>query len=102
MKYGISGTISELTYLYQTILAQRKLATEWKTSLRDDPVELGLITINGDEILDNILTFIEINKKQQGFRKNRSTTDAIFIKFHKPFFMCFFNLMKVFVGYKKY
>ena len=56
-------------------------------------------------ILREITNTISIREEQQGFRKNRSAIDAIFIikqisekslEFNKPAFMCFVDMTKAF------
>ena len=56
-------------------------------------------------ILEKLQPYLKINEEQQGFRPNRSTTDAIFIvrqivekaiEYNVPAFMCFVDLRKAF------
>ena len=56
-------------------------------------------------ILNQLLKHISPREEQQGFRKNRSTMDAIFIvrqivekaiEFNKPAYLCFVDLTKAF------
>lgn len=56
-------------------------------------------------MLEEITKTINIREEQQGFRKNRSTIDAIFIvkqvseksiEFNKPAYMCFVDMTKAF------
>ena len=56
-------------------------------------------------ILSKLLNYIQPREEQQGFRKNRSTTDAIFIlrqiveksiQFNHPTYLCFVELKKSF------
>lgn len=56
-------------------------------------------------ILKKLQPYFEINEEQQGFRVNRSTTDAIFIvrqivekatEYNKPAYLCFVDLKKAF------
>ena len=56
-------------------------------------------------ILNQLLKFISPREEQQGFRKNRSKTDALFIvkkivekaiKYNKTAFFCFVDLTKAF------
>lgn len=121
IKYGGSNLITELTTFYNIIIKTGSIPKEWKTSItipihkkgeKKDPKNyrgicllstvLKLLT----KILSQNLTEqININEEQQGFRRNRSTVDAIFIlrqiieksiEYNKPAFLCFVDLTQAF------
>lgn len=121
IKYGGREIHQEITKLFQNIIRTGEVPREWKTSLsvpiykkgkRKDPDNYRNITLLNSthklftKILTNkISSQVNISEEQQGFRRNRSTVDAIFtlrqmieksIEFNKPMFTCFLDLTKAF------
>ena len=121
IKYGGPDLTSRLTDLFQTILKKCRIPEKWKESIiipiykkgcKADPENYrGISLLNTTlklftrVILSKLLTYVQPKEEQQGFRKNRSTTDAIFImrqiveksiEFNNPAFLCFVDLKKAF------
>ena len=120
LKYEGEHLIQELTKLVKIMFQRGQVPKEWKTSItvtnfkRGDgkmPSNYRGITLLSAAL--KVLTKIIIFKlepftrvsEEQGFRKNRSTIDALFIlrqlieksiEFSKPAFMCFIDLAKAF------
>ena len=120
IKYGGDPLSNELTTLFNKILQTGKIPTSWKESTtipifkkgtKTDPKNYRGITLLSavlklmTKILAEVIAETGINEEQQGFRKNRSTIDAIFIlrqiaeksiEHNKPAFMCFVDLTQAF------
>ena len=95
LKYGDGELVLKITQIFQNILTQCEIHKSWKESLIIPIFKKGnkadLNNYRGITLLNTILklfTKIILNKlpyyikpreEQQGFRKNSSTTDAIFI-----------------------
>lgn len=121
IKYGGHTLIKEITKLFNKIIEEETIPNEWKTSItilifkkgdKKNPANYRGISLL-DTIMklftgiiaDSICDLVPINEQQQGFRKKRSTTDAIYvirqiiekaIEFNNPVFMCFVDLIKAF------
>lgn len=120
IKYGGKECWSELCKLYNKIIQQGEVPESWKTSItvpifkkgdRSLPNNYRGITLLSSvmklftKILAMYISSTGIAEEQQGFRQNRSTTDAIFIvrqiaekaiEFNYPAHMCFVDLTKAF------
>lgn len=120
IKYGGEELNTEITKLFQKIVTVEKVPKEWKNSITIPIFKKGnkqmLENYRGITLLNTMLKLFTkiiadevastgISEEQQGFRKNRSTTDAIFIlrqitekaiEFDKPAFLCFIDLTKAF------
>lgn len=119
LKYGNNCVTKELTKLFNKILDAGKIPEDWKGSItlplfkkgdRKNPDNYRGITLLNtcQKLLSKIILNklrIEISEEQQGFRINRSTTDATFIirqivekaiEFNRPAFLCFVDLKKAF------
>ena len=121
LKYGGADLASNLTKLFQNVLIKHAISNDWKASvtipvfkaanLIQKIIETTLMNsttkLFTKLILNqlNHLKHISLRENQQGFRKNRSTTDAIFIvrqivekaiEFNKPAYLCFVDLTKAF------
>jgi len=121
LKYGGEDLAKELAMLFKKILAEGKIPEEWKTSMtlpmfkkgqRSNPENYrGITLLNATQkllskiVLDKLNAYSQISEEQQGFRPNRSTTDALFIirqvvekaiEFNNPAFICFVDLVKAF------
>lgn len=121
IKYGGKTLLQEITSLFRKILKAGKVPKEWKQSItiplfkkgdRKEPSNYRGITLLSCvlKLLTNIIGTamshtIPLSEEQQGFRKNRSTVDAIFIfrqiaekaiEYNKPAFVCFVDLTKAF------
>jgi hypothetical protein len=121
LKYGGTELTLHLTQLFKQILKLCKAPKAWKESIIGQLFKKGSKT-NPDNYrgitllitalklftkfsLSKLLKYIQ-PREQQDFRKNRSTTDAIFImrqiveksiEFNKPAYLCFVDLKKAFV-----
>lgn len=126
IKYGGHDLAIHIHRLFGKILDERKIPDEWKDSHTIPVYKKGskfspenyrgitllntclkLFTAVLKDILEEVVTTAE---EQQGFRKNRGTTDAIFmvrqlmeksIEFNKPLFLCFVDLEKAFDRVRK-
>ena len=121
LKYGGADLASNLTKLFQNFLIKNVIPIGWKASVtipvfkkgsKTDPENCrGMTLINSSTklftklILNQLLKHISPREEQQGFRKNRSTMDAISfvrqmvekaIEFNKPAYLCFVDLTKAF------
>ncbi|KAI4501058.1 hypothetical protein M0802_003861 [Mischocyttarus mexicanus] len=120
IKYRGSTLIGELHNLFNKIIEERKMPTQWKDSItipifkkgeKTDPQNYRGISLLGAvmklfaKILSEVVAKTGISEEQQGFRKNRFTTDAIFvqhkvvekaIEFNKVAFLCFVDIEKTF------
>lgn len=121
LKYGGLELATNLTKLFQNVLTKHVIPNDWKASVtipvfkkgsKSDPENYRGITLMNSTtklftklILNQLLKHISPREEQQGFRKNRSTTDAIFIvrqivekaiEFNKPAYLCFVDLTKAF------
>lgn len=126
LKYGGENLHEILTVMFNKILQEGKVPTEWKDSItvpifkkgdKKTPDNYRGITLLNTtlkcltSIINNKLQkHIATAEEQQGFRKNRSTVDAIFIlrqiiekaiEFNTPAFMCFVDLTKAFDRVRK-
>ena len=95
LKYGGTELIIHLTQLFQQIVKLGDIPKTWKESIiislfkkgsKTNPESYRGITLLNTTlklftrvILRKLLKYIQPREEQQGFRKNRSTTDAIFI-----------------------
>lgn len=95
IKYGGQPLYKEITTLMQHIFRHAKIPEEWKTSIIIPMFKKGDKQLpdnyRGINLLDSCLKLttkiitnklteiITLQDEQQGFRKNRSCTDAIFI-----------------------
>lgn len=121
IKNGGSAMIEEYTKLFNIILQHGKIPEEWKNSItvpifkkgeKTDPANYRGITLLSTSlklltkiIADKISSIMPIREEQQGFRRNRSTTDALFIlrqlvekslEYNTPAYLCFIDLTKAF------
>ena len=121
LKYGGNQLTSELTKMIKIIFQQTRIPQEWKTSVtipvykrgnRNDPSNYRGITLLCTNLklltkilLNKLKPLIKTNEEQYGFRRNRSTVDALFvvrqvieksIEYSKPAFMCFVDLSRAF------
>lgn len=121
LKYGGTDLSREFTKLFQMILTKGAVPKEWKSSItvpifkkgdKKNPGNYRGITLlnTSMKLFTNTLKSIisnniQLSEEQQGFRNNRSTTDAIFIlrqiveksiEYDKPAYMCFIDLTKAF------
>ena len=121
LKYGGTELIIHLTQLFQQIVKLGDIPKTWKESIiislfkkgsKTNPESYRGITLLNTTlklftrvILRKLLKYIQPREEQQGFRKNRSTTDAIFImcqiieksiEFNHPAYLCFVDLTKAF------
>jgi len=121
LKYGGAGVNEQIHILFNKILEEKVVPNSWTTSItvpiykkgdKTDPKNYRGITLLNSltKLFTSILkgkieSLIPIREEQQGFRKNRSTLDAIFIvrqiveksyEFNHPVFMCFVDLTKAF------
>ena len=120
LKYGGEELSKELHAFFNKITKTKKVPTEWKESItipilkkgsRKDPANYRGITLLSSilklftKILSDEIHARGMCEEQQGFRKNRSTIDAIFtirqiaeksIEYNKIAYMCFVDLTKAF------
>jgi hypothetical protein len=121
IKYGGNELTHHLMQLFQQILnsciipevwKQRIIIPMFKKGSKTNPDNYRGITLLNTTlklftkvILNKLLQYIEPREEQQGFRKNRSTTDAIFIvrqiaeksiEFNHTAYMYFIDLTKAF------
>lgn len=118
LKYGGQDLVKQLTTFFQKILNSGTGPREWKKSItipifkkgdRKTPENYRGITLLSNVMklfIESIfLEHIRINEEQQGFKKNRFTTDAIFMvrqlvekatEFNKLVYMYFVNLTKAY------
>lgn len=121
LKYGGESMRNELYSLLNKILRDRKVPKEWKTAIlvpifkKGDKKEpnnyRGINLLNTSLklttkiITEKLSSLTEHQEEQQGFRKGRSCTDAIFVvrqivekalEFNRPAFMCLIDLQKAF------
>lgn len=121
LKYGGPNLQKEILAFFQNIISKQKIPAEWKNSTTIPIFKKGQKTVpenyRGITLLDSTLKAftktilqeisktIQIRDEQQGFRKNRSTIDAIFIvrqivekslELNKPAYMCFVDMTKAF------
>jgi len=121
LKYGGTELTFQLTQLFQQIFKLVTIPTAWKQSTiillfkkrskRNPDNYRGITLLNTTlklfikVILSKLLQYMLPRDEQQGFRKNRSTTDAIFIvrkiaeksiEFNHTAYMCFVDLTKAF------
>lgn len=121
LKYGGITLQNEIKNLFKHIINSKKIPKKWKKSNTIPMFKKGKKTspdnYRGITLLNSILkTFtklileelcksIQIREEQQGFRKNRSTIDAIFIvrqiaeksrEYNKPAYLCFVDMTKAF------
>lgn len=121
LKYGGPKLVKELTTLFNKITTTGKVPAEWKKSItipvfkkgdkRNPENYRGITLLNSTmKLFTKILTdiiqkYTNTSEEQQGFRKNRSTLDAIYIirqlieksiEYDKPVYMCFIDLTKAF------
>lgn len=121
LKYGGNRLAEQFKVLYNKIIKDTSIPEDWRESItvplfkkgnKSDPENYRGITllnssmklftrILGQEYINNI----ELSEEQQGFRKNHSTIDAIFIvrqiaekalEYNKPSYLCFVDLTKAF------
>jgi hypothetical protein len=121
LKYGGEELANNLHSLFNLILEETKIPEEWRTSItvpifkkgqKSDPCNYrGISLLNTTlKLFTNILRLklerqIENRDEQQGFRRNRSTTDAIFmlrqvkeksLEYNKTAYIVFIDLTKAF------
>lgn len=121
IKYGGDYLTTEIHSLYNKIMNSSIIPNAWKKSItipifkkgnKKEPTNYRGITLlsSAMKLLTNIIAtqlneIIPMNEEQQGFRKNRSTTDAIFIirqiaekaiEYNKTAYICFVDLTKAF------
>ena len=121
IKYGGPEMIKYLKLLYNTILETSDIPKEWHKSITIPIFKKGQKTrpenYRGITLLNTAMKLftkilkekleaqITSREEQQGFRRNRSTTDAIFIikqikekaiEFNTPAYVCFIDLTKAF------
>lgn len=121
LKYAGPEIEKVLTSLFQRIILNQRIPTEWKNSVtipiykkgnKNDPENYRMITLlnSTSKLLTKIMTTritnsIKMSEEQQGFRPNRSTVDAIFtirqmieksLEYQKPLFLCLVDLKKAF------
>jgi hypothetical protein len=121
IKYGGVKIMEEIRKLFNKILSQDIVPNEWKMSItipifkkgdKTNPENYRGISLLCaiQKLFTSILKrkleqIIENNDEQQGFRRNRSTTDAVFVltqikekslEYNEPAFMCFVDLTKAF------
>lgn len=121
LKYGDEQLHEEITKLFNKIIRSGRIPNNWKLSTtipiykkgeKSKPENYRGITLlnSAQKLFTKIITekleaYIEINEEQQGFRRNRSATDAIFIirqltekaiEYNTPAFLCFVDLQKAF------
>lgn len=126
LKYGGGTLAKHIHHLFSKILQEKKVPDEWKDS-HTIPIfkkgnkllpenYRGITLLNTclklfTTVIKNILEeIVDAAEEQQGFRRNRGTTDAIFmirqlsekaIEFNKPLFLCFVDLEKAFDRVRK-
>jgi len=121
LKYGGTELTLHLMQLFQQIFKQHTIRKAWKQSIitplfkkgsKTNPDNYRGITLLNTTlklftkvVLRKLLQYIQPREEKQGFRKNRSTTDAIFIvrqiaekaiKFNHTAYLCFVDLTKSF------
>jgi len=121
VKYGGSKLQEEIKKLFIKIQKEQKIPDDWKKSLtvpifkkgnKKDPHNYRGITLLEsimklftNILKDEITTYVQMSDEQQGFRQNRSTTDAIFalrqvreksIEYQVPAFLCFIDMTRAF------
>lgn len=121
LKYGGHELAKELTVLFNDVLKTTTIPEDWHRSYTIPIFKKGIKTIpenyRGITLLcsamklftslikDILESQITNREEQQGFRKQRSTTDAIFvlrqikekaIEFNTPAYVCFVDLTKAF------
>jgi len=121
LKYGGTELNLHLMQLFQQIFKQHTIPKAWKQSIitplfkkgsKTNPDNYRGITLLNTTlklftrvVLRKLLQYIQPREEQKGFRKNRSTTDAIFIvrqiaekaiEFNHTAYLCFVDLTKAF------
>ena len=120
LKYGGETLCAELALLFNKILENGEVPESWKHSFTIPIFKKGDRKVCDNyrgitllsaalklftKILSEAIADTGIEEEQQGFRRNRSTIDAIFIvrqivekaiEFNKPAFLCFVDLTKAF------
>ena len=121
LKYGGTELTLQLTQLFQQIFKLGAIPKAWKQSTiiplfkkgsKTNPDNYRGITLLNTTLklftkvtLSKLLQYTQPREEQQGFRKNPSTTDAIFIvrqiaeksiEFNHTAYMCFVDLTKAF------
>jgi len=121
LKYGGTELTLQLTQLFQKIFKLDTIPIAWKQSTiiplfkkgsKTNPDNYRGITLLNTTLklftkvtLSKLLQYTQPREEQQGFRRNWSTTDAIFIvhqiaeksiEFNHTAYMCFVNLTKAF------
>lgn len=120
LKYGGQALREELYALLCKIHSQRKVPIQWKESItipvfkkgiKNDPKNYKGISLLSStaklltKIISEEVAQDGISEEQQGFRQNRSTTDAIYIlrqiveksiEYNKTAYMCFIDLTQAF------
>lgn len=121
LKYAGPELGKHLKILYNKILETSEIPTEWHKSItipifkkgqKTNPDNYRGITLLNTSmklftgiLKERLETQITNKEEQQGFRRNRSTTDAIFIikqlkeksiEFNTPAYVCFIDLTKAF------
>lgn len=120
IKYGGDTLLAELQILFNKIISDKTVPSEWRESIlipifkkgeKTDPKNYRGISLMSSvlklftKILAEEVMSTGICEEQQGFRNNRSAVDAIFIirqitekaiEFNKTAFMCFIDLTQAF------
>lgn len=121
LKHGGECLADRLTVLYNKIVQDITISEDWRNSITvplfkkgdtSNPENYrGITLLNSSMKLfthilgRDLISEMELSEEQQGFRKNRSTIDAIFIvrqiaekalEFDKPAYLCFIDLTKAF------
>ena len=121
LKYGGKELTLHMTQLFQQVLNSGVTSKVWKETIINTLFEKGskttpdnyrgiallntILKLFTKVILSKLVTYIQPREEQQGFRKNRSTTDANFIirqiieksiEFNNPAYLCFVDLTKAF------
>ena len=120
IKYGGEALLEEIHKFFNNILDARMIPAEWKGSITIPVFKKGAKSVPSNyrgiglmsavskiltKVFEEVISATGLCEEQQGFRRNRSTTDAIFtirqvsekaIEFNKPAFMCFIDLTQAF------
>lgn len=121
LKYGGKELINKLTILFNKIITTGEVPDDWHKSItipifkkgqKTNPQNYRGITLLNTSmklftslIKDKLETQITGREEQQGFRRGRSVTDAIFVmkqikekslEYNKPAYICFVDLSKAF------
>jgi endonuclease/exonuclease/phosphatase family metal-dependent hydrolase len=121
IKYAGTSLATEINRLFNKILETTSIPNEWRTSVtipifkkgqkflpenyRGISLLCSTLKLLTSILRDKMESIITNREEQQGFRSNRSTTDAIFIlrqvrekslEYNTPAFLCFVDLTKAF------